>query len=328
MAKSEKIMVIVICCILMTVASSFAQQGYPNKPIQIIVPYAAGGSLDLICRILAEKFREYLGQPVLVVNKPGANGAIGAAFVATSKPDGYNLYAAAGGSLGYFHLMNPNFVQTLNDFSAVASFAKYPIVVAANKNLPVKTLPELISYAKKNPSALTYGTTGYGATGHFCIELLKSTVNIPTGDIPLVPYPGVAPAITGLLGNQVQFATMPLSALVTKHIESGEIRPLVVLSSKRSPFRPEILTVVEQGFPDLDMVDYLSFWLPAKTPASIVKKLEEATRKATEDKEAREKIENMYHEIEVLNPQDLRKLFDDRVSKVEPLIKRLNITAK
>jgi len=328
MTISQKAILMVIWCILFSVASSFAQEGYPNKPVQIIVPFAAGGSLDLISRILVEKFREYLGQPVLVVNKPGANGTLAAAFVATSKPDGYNVYAAAGMTLGYFYLMNPNFTYGLNDFSAVASYAKYPLVMIINKDLPVKNLAELVAYAKKNPNSLTYGTTGYGSTGHFTIESLKLKMDIPPENFPPIHYVGVAPSITAILGNQVQLAIMPLSALVTKQIEAGAVRALAITGSNRSPFRSDIPIVAEEGFPDLANTDYLSYWVPAKTPAAIIKKLEEATKRATEDKEVREKIEGLYHEVEYLNPQEVRKLFDHRVSQFGPLIKKLNIIVK
>jgi tripartite-type tricarboxylate transporter receptor subunit TctC len=328
MNKIRKILTIIICCLLISVASAFAQESYPTKAVSIIVPFAPGGSLDLINRILSEKFRQYWKQPVLVVNKPGANAMLAAEFVATSKPDGYNIYAAAGMTLGYFHLMNPNFSYGLNNFSVVTSYAKYPLVIIVNKNLGVKTVAELVAYAKKNPKALTYGTTGYGSTGHFSIELLKRKEQIPTENFPPVHYAGVAPSITAILGNQVQLAIMPLSAVVTKQMESGDIRALAVTGENRSPFRSDIPTIVEAGFPELANSDYLTYMLPAKTPVSIVKSLEDVTKRATEDKEVREKILDMYHEIECLNSQEVVKLFEKRVAQFGPLIKELNIVVK
>jgi tripartite-type tricarboxylate transporter receptor subunit TctC len=326
--KITKITMMVIVCILIAVASSSAQENYPNKPIQIIIPYSAGGSLDLFCRMLAEKFREYLGQPVLVVNKPGATGAIAASYVATSKPDGYNLYASSGASFGFLHVMNPTFAYRLNDFTAVGAFARFPQVIVVHKDLPVKTVAELVAYTKKNPGTLSYGSSGYGGGDHLAFEAFKLAANVPLGEIQHVPYPGVAPVITALLGNQVQVGMCPFSALIVKQIESGTLRALAVLSPKRFPFRPEIPTIAEAGYPQLVTLFYLSFWAPAKTPAPVVKKLENATKRVTEDKEVREKIEAMYHEVEFLNSQDLQKYAEEQVSKWGAFIKKLGIVIK
>lgn len=327
MRRAMVVSVFIVSVVFLPFFSSWAQGGYPEKPIQIIVPFAAGGSLDFFCRLFAEKFRGYLGQPVLVVNKPGATGAIASGYVATSKTDGYNIYASAGAPFGYLHIMNPNFGYRLNDFSAIAAFARYPQVVVVHKGLPVKNLAELVAYAKKNSSTLSYCSTGYASGDHLAFELLKSALNIPP-DIQHIPYPGVAPAITALLGNQVQLGILPFSGLIVKQIDSGMIRALAVLSPKRFPFRPDIPTIAEAGYPGLVTLYYLSFWFPAKTPHFIVKKLEDATRRTTEDKDVREKVENMYHEVAFLNSQDLGKYAEEQVSKWGTLIKKLNITVK
>jgi tripartite-type tricarboxylate transporter receptor subunit TctC len=327
MRRAMIISVLILSIVFLPFFSSWAQEGYPNKPIQIIVPFSAGGSLDFFCRLFSEKFRESLGQPVLVVNKPGATGAMASGYVATSKPDGYHLFASAGASFGYLHVMNPNFTYGLNDFSAISAFARFIQVVVVHKDLPVKTFAEFVAYAKKNSSTLSHGSTGFASGDHLAFELLKLAVNIPP-DIQHIPYPGVVPAMTALLGNQVQLGILPFSGLIVKQIDSGMIRALAVLSPKRSPFRPDIPTIVELGYPELVTSYYLSFWVPAKTPNFIVKKLEDATRRTTEDKGVREKIENMYHEVEFLNSHDLRKYAEEQVSKWGTLIKKLNINVK
>ena len=327
MIQAQKIIPVALFCILISFASSFAQEVYPNRPIQIIIPYSAGGSLDIIGRMLADKMRENLGQPVLIVNKPGATGAIASGYVATSKPDGYTLYGAAGASFGFLHIMNPSFTYGLKDFIPVAAFAKFPHVLIVSKDLPVKNLAEFVAYAKKNADTLSYGSSGYAGTDHLAFELLKLAVDMPS-EIKHIPYAGSAPAITAVVANQVQAGILPFSALIGKQIESGMIRALAVLSPGRSPFRPDIPTIVEGGVPSLAASTYLSCWAPVKTPSAIVKKLEETIRKATEDRALREKIENMYHEVEFLNSQDLRKYADDEVSKWGGIIKRLNITIK
>ncbi len=327
MRRGMMMAVFMVSVVFLPFFTSWAQEGYPHKPIQIIVPFTAGGSLDFFCRLLAEKFRENLSQPVLVVNKPGATGAIASGYVATSKSDGYTIYASAGASFGYLHIMNPNFSYRLNNFSAIAAFARFLQVVVVHKDLPVKTFAELVAYAKKNPGTLSHCSTGYASGDHLAFESLKLATNLPP-DIQHIPYPGVVPAITALMGNQVQLGVLPFSGLIAKQIDSGMIRALAVLSPQRSPFRPDIPTIVEAGYPELVTSYYLSFWVPAKTPHVIVKRLEDATRKATEDKEVREKIENMYHEVAFFNSQDLRKYAEEQVSKWGTLIKKLNIAIK
>jgi tripartite-type tricarboxylate transporter receptor subunit TctC len=328
MTKAQKILMVVVCFFLIPVAASLAQEVYPNKPIQIIVPYPPGGTSDLISRILAEKMREYLGQPVIVVNKPGATGAIGLEYVITSKPDGYTIYSAGGTTFSLLHLMMPNITYTINDLSAIGGFAKFPDVNVVYKDLPVNSLAEFIDYAKKHPGTLSWGTTGHGSIDHLAFEVFKIDVKIPRDDIPHIPYAGAAPAITALLGKQVQVCSLPLSAAVASQLEAGGLRAFSVSTSKRSPFRPEIPTVSEQGFPQLTVDPYLSFWAPAKTPPAIIKKLGDATRRATEDKEARQKIQQLYHEPEFLDPQALQKHIEGQVAKWGPVIKRLNISIK
>jgi tripartite-type tricarboxylate transporter receptor subunit TctC len=329
MIQTKKVMVVAICCILILAVSSSAQERYPTRPIQIIVPMAPGGSTDLLCRILAEKFREYLGQPVLVVNKPGAGTGIATAYVATSSPDGYNLLASPGGNLGFQRLVNPSFTYGPNDLCPVAGFAKYPGTFVVNKELPVRSLAELVTYAKKNPAALSYASTGYGGGAHLAFESFKLTAGISPENITHIPYDGVAPAIAALMGNQVQIGMLAYSAVVEKQLEAGAIRALAFISPTRVSFRPEIRTVVEEGFPELAvLVNYFNFWVATKTPPPIVRKLEEAARRAIDDKKVQGKMEKMYLEPEFLNSQNLQIYVEDQGIKLGAVIKKLNISIK
>lgn len=321
-----KMLAILVCCALVPVASAFAQENYPTRTIQIIDPMAAGGSLDLLARIYAEKMREYLGQPVLVVNKPGAGQALAISYAATSKPDGYTLYISSGVAFGYLRVMNPAFTYGLENFTPLAGIAKFPQVVVVSKDLPINSLADLIAYAKKNPETLSCASTGYASGDHLSFEAIKIALNL--SGVQHVPFNGVAPAITALAGGQVQMGVLPFSALIDKQVEAGNIRALVLLSSTPSPFRPSIPTVVQAGYPDLVTRFYLSFWAPAKTPAPIVKKLEDAIRKTTEDKGVRARVEQLYDEPDFLNPQDLEKYAESQVAKWGGLIKKLNITLK
>lgn len=313
-------------CLLASGATAFAQEVFPARPVQIIVPFPPGGALDTVARRLAEKFREDWRQPVLVVNRPGANGVVAWQGLLTTKPDGYNVLAAGGQGLGYVHLMNPSVPgRFLDHFTEVASYASYPLVFLVHKDVPATNLRELAALAGKSAKALNYGTTGVGSGGHLVFELYKNAAGIAEESLPAIHYAGIAPEITALVAGQIQAAIMPLTSIAAAQIDAGTIRALGVTASNRSPFRKEIATVTEQGFPGLAAKDYISHWVIAKTPASVIGKLAEATRKATEDSETRKKIESLYLEAEFLDGPAIRRQFELRAALFEPLIKKLNL---
>ena len=171
----RKWMVFGLLCVAFSLIPSTgrSQADYPNKPVQMVCPYPAGGSSDLFTRVVGDKLREVLGQPVVVLNKPGAGTALGAGFVATSKPDGYTLYSAAAGVFVYLHLLNPSFQNRLSDFAPIAALAKYPQVAVVHKDIPVNNLKELVDYIKKNPGKLSYCSVGIASAGHLLWESLK-----------------------------------------------------------------------------------------------------------------------------------------------------------
>ena len=321
------ISVFILSLVFLPSFSGWAQDDYPNKPIQIVVPFSAGGSLDLSTRVLAEKLREYLVQPMLIVNKPGAGSAVGASFAATSKPDGYTLYTSSGATFGFVHMLNPSFTYGLKDFAPIAAIGSFPSVVVVHKDVPVKTLPELVTYIQNNPGTLTFGSTGYGGLNHLEFEMLKMLVKGKL-DIEHVPYQGVAPALTALLGNQVQYCNLPFSSLVKKH-DGTAIRILSVSRPNRSPFLPDTPTTGEQGFPEMDGNNYyINYNAPAKTPAPIIAKLEAAFEKAMQDKELRKKIEELDTQPEFMNSRDLQKWLESQVLRWEQVIKKANIVTK
>lgn len=309
-----------------TAAPAAAQDKFPNGPIQLIVPFAPGGSVDVVARKIAERFKADVGEQAIVVNRPGANGVLAWQSLINSKPDGQNLFAPAGQGLGFVHLMNTKLPSKfLDDFKPVAAYANYPVVILVNTSLPVTSLKELAQYAVKNPKALNYGTTGVGSGGHFLFELYKSEAKVPEDALPAVHYAGIAPEMNALVGNHIQVAIMPLTSLTTQQIAAGKIRALAVSSDKRSPFSTEIPTVVEQGFPQLVAKDYLTYWVVANTPDSIVAKLAEVTRKATQDPEVRKVLDELYLETEFQNGAGARKQFDARAEQFSPLIEKLNL---
>lgn len=307
-------------------ASAAAQDTFPTRTVQLVVPFPPGGAVDIVGRKIAEKWKDDFGQPVIVLNKPGANGVVAWQSLASTTPDGHNVFAAAGQGLGFVHKMNTR-VSTpfLTDFVPIGSYASYPLVILVNKSLPVASLGELAAHAAKNPKAMTYGTTGIGSGGHFLFELYKSVAKLPDDALPAVHYAGIAPELTALVGNHIQVAIMPLTSLAAQQVDTGAIRALAVTAGNRSPFRKEIPTVVEQGFPDLVAKDYLTYWVPARTPAAAVRKLADATHRATEDREIRKLLEDLYLEVEYLDGAAARKQFEARAAQFEPLIRKLDI---
>jgi tripartite-type tricarboxylate transporter receptor subunit TctC len=319
--------VIVVCILGFVICfvpfGAWSQTDYPNKPIQLVCPYPAGGSSDLFTRVVADKLREVMGQPVIVLNKPGAGTALGAGFVATSKPDGYTLYSAAAGVFVYLHLLNPSFQSRLSDFVPIAALAKYPQVAVVHKDIPVNNLKELVDYIKKNPGKLSYCSVGIASAGHLLWESLKLAQGL---DIQHVPYTGFAPALTALVGGQAQFAIFPFSSLVVKQAQTKAIRIIGVMGSK-SKFLPDTPTSAEQGFPDLVYDSYLSFLAPAKTPQAITKKLEEVLEKAIQDKALRDKIEDLSFVVEFLDSQNTQKYLEGEL-RWGDVIKKANIISK
>jgi len=245
-------------------------QDYPNKPIRIIVPYPAGGSADLLPRIFAEKLSAKWGQPVLVENRPGAGGNIGAEFVYKAEPDGYTL-----GPL----VVNQNLYRKLAfdpaKFVPVSVMAVIPNVLLVNPRVPAKSVDELIAYARANPGKLNYGSQGNGTTSHLTAELFKSTAGL---SVTHVPYKGSAPAMAALLGGEIDLMFDNLGVTLA-HVKSGGLRALAVASEKRVASLPEV-PAMSEILPGFTSVAWFGIVAPPKTPAPIAEKLSAAVAEA------------------------------------------------
>ena len=267
---------------LLTAAFGFAltvsahAQDYPTKPIRIIVPYPAGGSADLLPRIFAEKLNAKWGQPVLVENRPGAGGNVGAEVAYKAEPDGYTLFATAPGPL----VVNQNLYRKLAfdpaQFVPVSVMAVIPNVFLVNPNVPAKNVEELIAYAKANTGKLNYGSQGNGTTSHLTAELFKSTVG--GLNITHVPYKGSAPAMAALLGGEIDLMFDNLGVTL-QHVRSGKLSALAVGSEKRVASLPEVRTMSEI-LPGFSSVAWFGIVAPPKTPAPIAEKLSAAVAEA------------------------------------------------
>ena len=258
-----------LALLLLCVATQAFAQTYPLKPIRIVVPYPPGGFNDTLGRTLAAKFQEAWGQPVFVENKPGANTVIGSDYVAKSQPDGYTLLIVAFPFAVTPSLLKAMPYDTLKDFQPVILAATSPNLLVVNPEVPIHTVKELIAAAKAKPQSLSYASTGNGSSNHISMELFKSLAGV---DIVHIPYKGSAPAVTDLLGGQVQvmFDNVPN---VLPHVKAGKLRALAVSGATRTPLAPDVPTVAEAGVPGYELTVWFGLVAPAGTPREVVQKL-------------------------------------------------------
>ncbi|HWZ71434.1 MAG TPA: tripartite tricarboxylate transporter substrate binding protein [Casimicrobiaceae bacterium] len=251
-------------------------QPYPNRLIKIIVPYAAGGAVDIVARTIAQPLSEALKQPVIADDRPGASANIGMELVAKAAPDGYTLLMASNGIATNMALFPNLTFDGRRDFASIAKIGYAPLVIVVPASSPAKSLKDLIAMAKAEPGKLTYASAGNGSSGHLAAELLKSTAKI---DVLHIPYKGGAPAITDLLGERISF--MPINPVeVMAHIRAGRLRALAVASDKRFPLLPDVPTAAEAGLAGYEASVWWGLVAPAKTPVEIVLQLNAETNKA------------------------------------------------
>jgi tripartite-type tricarboxylate transporter receptor subunit TctC len=235
-------------------------QGFPSRPVHIIVPFPPGGGADALARIMGPYLTKVWNQPVIVENKPGASGHIGAEFVAQSPPDGYTLMMSSTASLTE---------KNVSQFAPVTLVSASPYVITVNPKVPVANVRELIDYARKNPGKLTFGSSGTGAASHLSAELFKSLAGI---DMLHVPYKGTGQAVTDLLAGQIDVMFAPAQT-VMPHVQAGKLKALAVTSAKRSTTLPDLPTAAESGLPGYEAIGWFGLLAPAATPAAIVEKI-------------------------------------------------------
>jgi len=251
-------------------------QPYPSRPVRIVVPYAAGGAVDIVARSVGQPLSEALKQPVIVDNRPGASANIGMETVAKAAPDGYTLLMASNGIATNMALFPNLTFDGRRDFAPVAKIGYAPLVIVVPASSPAKSLKDLIAMAKAEPGKLTYASAGNGSSGHLAGELLKSSAKI---DVLHVPYKGGAPAITDLLGERISF--MPINPVeVLAHIRAGRLRALAVASDKRFALLPDVPTAAEAGLTGYEASVWWGLAAPAKTSPEIVRQLNAETNKA------------------------------------------------
>ena len=265
------------------------QEPYPSKPVRIVVPYPAGGVADLLPRTVGQKLSEKWGQPVVVENKPGASGNIGMAEGARAAPDGYTLVLAPTGNLtvNQFLFKLPFDVQ--KDLAPITVLASSPNVLVVHPSVPVKTFAEFLAYAKANPGKLNFPSPGEGSGAHLAGELLNIEGGLQTVH---VPYKGMAPAVTDLLGGQVQYMFAGIST-VLQHIKSGKLVPLAIASPQRSAQLPDVPTVAESGIPGFDVTSWYGLVVRAGTPPAVIRKLHADIAEALRSEDVRAKLQGL-----------------------------------
>ncbi|NML45063.1 tripartite tricarboxylate transporter substrate binding protein [Ramlibacter sp. G-1-2-2] len=312
-------------------AATSALAEYPDKPIQLVVPFAAGGSLDVTARIIADRLKEkdLLGQPVIINNRPGAGSAVGARAVASAAPDGYTLFFTSGSAFGYLHMLVPNLDLKLDDFVSVAAVAVNPSVIVATNKLPVKSLQELANYPK--PGEISFCSTGANGLNHLQLEMFKRAVKAKTGrefNVTHVPYNGLAPALTAVREGSIHACVLPYASLV-KQLNGKDLRVLAVQSHRRLPWLPDVPTTGQQGFPELDGNDaFVNVQAPKGTPPAVVARLEQALEKAMQDPTVRKKLEELEVQVAWMNSRETQKWLQEDVRRLGTVIREAGLEAK
>ncbi|MGO4308082.1 Bug family tripartite tricarboxylate transporter substrate binding protein [Cupriavidus sp. RAF12] len=302
-----------------------AQDGsYPNRPVMLVVSAAAGGTTDLAARMISEPLSKALGQSVVVDNRPGGNGTIAAQVVQRAKPDGYTLMVQYSG----YHVITPLLTKVswdpVKDFAPVANILSAPQVLVVRPTLPVKSLKELVAYAKANPNKLNYASSGNGSLQHVSTELLNQMAGI---QITHVPYKGTGPAMTDLLGGNVDL-TITTPPPLMGHIAAGKLRPLVVTSKTRLPSLKDVPSAPEAGYPDLDVSSWFAMYAPAGTPKPIIDKLTAEIDKIMKTEAFRKKAEELGAEARYMNPQQLDQYQRTELVRWGKVIKSADIHAE
>lgn len=280
----------IVTAVVASLSIAHASDTFPNKPIKFIVPYAAGGATDTTARLVSKELTAILGQPVIVENKAGAGGNIGTDYVAKSTPDGYTMLLAYTGPMA----INPSLYDSLpfrpqQDFAPVTLLAQAPQILGVHPSIPATTVDELVAYAKANPTALFFGSSGNGGADHLAGELFKMRTG---AQITHVPYKGGAPALADLVAGrtQLQFMTIPASI---GHIQAGRIRPLAILAKERYPLFPDVPTISEAGVKNYDVNNWYGVVVAAGTPEPIVNKLNNALIKALRSNEVQTRFSGL-----------------------------------
>ena len=294
-----------------------AQAGYPNKPIRVIVPFAAGSTTDIIARAISDKMAQNLGQPVVVENRGGASGTIGQALVAQAAPDGYTIMIHSSSHTVSPHTFAKLPFDTLADFVPVTPISSTPNVLVISPSKNIKTLQELLAYGRANPGKLNFASAGQGSATHLNAEKFKLAAKI---DAVNVPFKGSAEAVTEVMAGRVDYYFSPIAPVIGQ-IRNGQLVPLAVGSPKRAAALPQVPTTAEAGVPGSEFNFWIGMFAPAKTPAAIVNRLQDEVVKALATPEVKERFAALGADAWTLEPKEFDAYIREEIKSNAALVK-------
>ena len=293
-----------------------SQAAWPSKPIRWICPFAGGGPTDIVSRLMAAELSKVLGQQVVVENRPGANANIGAELAAKAPPDGYTVFLGTGSSHGINSAIYPRLnYDPVKDFAPVALLTESMLFLIVNNNLPVKSVPELIAYAKANPGKISYASVGNGSAHHLAMEMFKLRTRT---FMVHIPYRGSAPAVQDLLAGQVQ---VMFDASTAQHIRAGTLRGLATASTKRWPQLPDLPALAEVGVPDFHVGGWFGMFVPTGTPRPLIDRLSTEAARILTLPEVRQRIQALGLNIFSAGPEEAARWVASEMLKWPPVVK-------
>lgn len=312
---------LIAASLLLAAAQTASAQPYPHRPVRFIVPFAPGGTTDIVARFVAQKLSEDLGQQLVLDNRGGAGGVIGTDLLAKAAPDGYTIMLNHVGVAYNVTMYKSLPYDPVRDLLPISLVGLTPNVLVVNTALPVKSVKDLIALGKAKPAQIPYGSGGVGSSAHLAVEMFQQ---LSGTKFVHVPYKGAGPALTETIGGQVQFmiATMPAAA---GHIRSNKLRALGVSGSKRSPAFPDLPTIAEAGVPNYEYTTWYGILAPAKTPQPIVDRLQSAIHKSLADPALREKLQQSGMEPESNSPAEFMALLKQDIARWGKIIRAAGI---
>jgi tripartite-type tricarboxylate transporter receptor subunit TctC len=306
-------------------ANRAAAQTYPTRPIRLVVGFSAGGTTDYVCRLIADRAKNLLGRSIIVENKPGANGAIGADYVSKASPDGYTLFFSTAGALAINASMRNDLpYDPIKGFAPILPVARNTVVFAVNPSLGFTTAQDMIARAKEKPGSITVAITGIGAISHLTIEMLQVAAKIK---LQAVPYRGAGAAIADLVGGQVNAMSAEVPVLMSQ-IKAGKAKLLAVASQTRSDAMPGVPTFVELGYPDVVADNWSGLVAPPKTPPEIVAKLNAAFNAVVKDPDVRRRLAEMGVAPIGGSPDDLTALITSETARWRKVVAETGVKAE
>ena len=315
---------VAIATVALAVASFGAHaQAWPTKPIRVLVPFAPGGTADIVARLVSAKVSEELGQQLVIENRGGAGGTIATAMAAKAAPDGYTVLAAHQGVAFNVTLYTKLPFDTVKDLLPLAIIGPTPNVLVVTNSFAPKTVQEFLAYAREHPGAIAYGSGGVGSAGHLSVELLEGMTRTK---LTHVPYKGSGPALADLVSGQIQAMILTLPAAVS-YIKGGKVRAIATSGAKRSPAMPDLPTIEEAGVPGYEYAPWYGWFIPAGTPRAIVERLNQAVNKAISAPALREQFSALGLEPEPMSPERFGEIFTADVARWGGIIRSLGLKA-